>query len=398
MYKAFVIAHNKIRRQLRQPLLFLVMLALPLLFTFFMGSMNTEDARRIPVFFVDNDHSRYSQKVIDNFKAQPCYRVLTGSREEAVRQVQDFKVQAAFIINEGFGEALEANKAPRVDVIRVRESGEFYALISFFRSTVHKVASNLKIAGLALAEISRAKDVTGRADLITERAYRRAAEAWFPQPPVGLNIQSYSSGKQTTPYNQMVHAAIGFALFFVMYTVIFSIGDHLEERKQGTWQRLLTLPVSRRAILGGSLLGSFALGMVQITLLVLAGKFLFGVNWGANLPGVLLVITAFVFCATCLGLLLSSLAKTTAQLQAVTPVLVVSTSMLGGCFWPLDIVNVPLLLTLARVVPQSWAVTALEDLVGRGAALGSVVPHILVLLLMGILFFGLALKTLRWET
>jgi ABC-2 type transport system permease protein len=283
-------------------------------------------------------------------------------------------------------------------VIRVRESGEFYALISFFRSTVHKVASNLKIAGLALAEISRAKDVTGRADLITERAYRRAAEAWFPQPPVGLNIQSYSSGKQTTPYNQMVHAAIGFALFFVMYTVIFSIGDHLEERKQGTWQRLLTLPVSRRAILGGSLLGSFALGMVQITLLVLAGKFLFGVNWGANLPGVLLVITAFVFCATCLGLLLSSLVKTTAQLQAVTPVLVVSTSMLGGCFWPLDIVNVPLLLTLARVVPQSWAVTALEDLVGRGAALGSVVPHILVLLLMGILFFGLALKTLRWET
>jgi ABC-2 type transport system permease protein len=157
------------------------------------------------------------------------------------------------------------------------------------------------------------------------------------------------------------------------------------------------MPVSRGQILAGNLGGTFLIGMTQMLLLVLAGAYLFGVNWGENLPGALLVLAAFMFCAAGLGLALSGLVKTTAQLAALAPILLVSTSMLGGCFWPLEVVESEVLLAMARFVPQSWAVTALHDLVVREAALTAVLSAVGVLLLMGAVFCGLGLRLILRE-
>lgn len=87
--------------------------------------------------------------------------------------------------------------------------------------------------------------------------------------------------------------------------------------------------------------------------------------------------------------------KTTAQLAALTLILVVTTSMLGGCFWPLEVVTSEVLLAIARLVPQSWAMAALNDLVVREAALTAVLPAVGVLLLMGTLFSGIGLKLMK---
>ncbi len=360
---AFIIG-LKLKNQARQPLVFLMMLFLPLLTTFFVGLMAFEGPSAVPVLFVDEDQSLHSRGVIQSFADDPDYRVLYGNREEAVEKVRGFEVQAAFVLPEHFGRRIEQGLAPQVDVYQVHESGELIATRQVFRAAVAKVAANSGIAELALTEISRDKAVAGREDALRERAYQNALESWFPAAPVSLKLEQ-RDGKGTPVFDQTAHTSIGFALFFCMFTVVFAMGTILDEKREGTWQRLRAMPVSRGQILAGNLGGTFLIGMTQMLLLVLAGAYLFGVNWGNNLPGALLVLAAFMFCAAGLGLALSGLVKTTAQLAALAPILLVSTSMLGGCFWPLEVVTSEALLALARFVPQSWAVTALHDLVVR---------------------------------
>lgn len=394
MRKTAFIIGLKLKNQARQPLVFLMMLFLPLMTTFFVGMMAFEGPSEVPVLFVDEDKSLHSWRVIQSFADDPNYRVLYGNRDETAEKVRGFEVQAAFVLREHFGRRIELGLPPQVDVYQVHESGELIATQQVFRAAVAKVAANSGIAELALTEISRDKAVAGREDAIRERAYRKALESWFPAAPVSLKLE-HRDGQGIAVFNQTAHTSIGFALFFCMFTVIFAMGTILDEKREGTWQRLQTMPVSRGQILAGNLGGTFLIGMTQMLVLVLAGAYLFGVNWGNNLPGALLVLAAFMFCAASLGLALSGLVKTTAQLAALTPILVVTTSMLGGCFWPLEVVTSEVLLAIARLVPQSWAMAALNDLVVREAALTAVLPAVGVLLLMGTLFSGIGLKLMK---
>ncbi|WP_449240529.1 ABC transporter permease [Desulfoscipio gibsoniae] len=400
MMKIAYIIGLKLTNQVRQPKVFLAMLVLPLMMTYFVGAMAVDESHQVPIMFVDEDKSRYSWRVTQSFENNPDYRVLFGDRNEAIQKVRGFEIHAAFVLCENFGRHIEQGLPPRVDIYLVHESGELIATQQVFRATVAKAAANSNIAELALAEISRDKVITGREDIIRERAYQNALEKWFPTAPVSLHLVNHKN-TTTRMSNQMVHTSTGFALFFCMFTVILAMGNILDEKREGTWQRLLTMPVSRRQILAGNFGSTFLIGMTQILLLVITGAYIFGVNWGSNLPGTLLVLAAFMFCVTGLGLALSGLVKTTAQLAALTPILVVSTSMLGGCFWPLDVVTSDVLLTLARFVPQSWAIIALNDLVVRDAALSAALPSVGVLLLMGAVFCGMGLTLINrriWTT
>lgn len=95
----------------------------------------------------------------------------------------------------------------------------------------------------------------------------------------------------------------------------------------------------------------------------------------------------FVFAVTSLGLFLSGIVKTHSQLAAVTPLILTSTAMLGGCMWPLEIVKSKTLLALANVTPQKWAMQGMEGIACYGQGFEAAVIPTLVLLGMGLIYF-----------
>ncbi len=122
-----------------------------------------------------------------------------------------------------------------------------------------------------------------------------------------------------------------------------------------------------------------------------------GIDWGSSISGVLTVAGSFIFAVTSMGLMLSGVVKTRAQLSAVTPVVLTSTSMLGGCMWPLDIVNNKVLLLLAELTPQKWAMQGMESIVSKGMGFEAAVYPAIVLMAMGVLFFAVGVKFMRFE-
>ena len=180
-----------------------------------------------------------------------------------------------------------------------------------------------------------------------------------------------------------------------MFTVLFQAGDILSERRIGTWGRLLSTPVSRAAIIGGKALGSYAVGLTQVLILVLFGRYVFRINFGPNMWAVVAILALMVAVVTGLGLFMSTLVETMAQLQAMAPIVIVSTCMLGGCYWPLEMVT-PLMQTVAKVTPQAWAMTALTDVILRGQTLASTASSLGVLACFGLVFFVLGAVRIKY--
>ncbi len=135
-------------------------------------------------------------------------------------------------------------------------------------------------------------------------------------------------------------------------------------------------------------------GFVQMAIVLIAGQYLFNIDWGENLMGIFAVVLSFIFAISSFGLLLSNVVKTMGQLGAISPIVITGTAMLGGCMWPLEIVNSKLLLTLSDFTPQKWAMVGMKNLAMYDMALSSIVKPIGILVLMGTIFLALGIYLL----
>ncbi|MGE5416363.1 MAG: ABC transporter permease [Acidobacteriota bacterium] len=381
---------------LRQPGLFLLMMALPVLFTFIVGQTAPQGTSKIAVGLVIQDQHPNTDKVIEKLAADPVLKVVEITSEDAPELLRTNNVEVVFYLPQGFGECLDRDDNIIINEYKRIDTRETVAAESGFRNAVGKVDVNLRIARMTFQQIAAGKDVLGSRVKILNLSYGNADSRWSPSPPVKVSFETVG-GAGTVAWGTTTQYGISFALFFAMFTIMGTVGRILEERETGTWSRLMAFPVSRMQFLGGHLLGTFSIGFLQTGSLVVIGKYLFGIQWGANIAAVMSIIAAFTVAVTAMGLLLSSFLKTYRQLSAAMPLLVVSTSMLGGMFWPLEIVNNKVLLLISNFVPQTWALQGLEGIVRYGYGFSSIAASIAVLLVMGVIFFFVSVLRLQQE-
>jgi ABC-2 type transport system permease protein len=166
----------------------------------------------------------------------------------------------------------------------------------------------------------------------------------------------------------------GMMIFFVFFTAAASIETILTEEERGTLQRLFTTPTPHRAILGGKALAGVITVAIQITVLMLIGRFAFGVDWGA-LPPVALAVMGIVLAASGTGLFLVSLMQNTRQGGIIFGGVLTVTGMIG--LIPVFTAGVPnqpkALETIALLVPHGWAMRGLE-ITHEGGAMVDILP------------------------
>ncbi|HSO30166.1 MAG TPA: ABC transporter permease [Candidatus Sulfomarinibacteraceae bacterium] len=201
-----------------------------------------------------------------------------------------------------------------------------------------------------------------------------------------------------------------FAYFFVFLLTGISF---LRERVGGTLERLLATPVTRgEIVLGYSLgFGIFAtIQVVALTLFVLARidvpslgpipAFTIGLDVAsAGSPFLAFLLTVVLSLgAVSLGIFLSTFARTELQVIQFIPLVIVPQGLLGGIFWPVE--RLPdVLQAVAAVLPMTYAVDGLREVMLEGADLGSsaVQADLAVLAAIALLFVALAARTIKRE-
>lgn len=191
--------------------------------------------------------------------------------------------------------------------------------------------------------------------------------------------------------------AAGLGVMFLLFTAAGAGGALIEERESGTLDRLLSTRVTMGQLLAGKLFYLASLGFVQITVMFVWGWALFGLELPGHFLGFFLMAVPTALVSSAFGLVLAAISKTRKQLVAMSNLVILSISALGGSMFPRFLM--PEALQKASLVMfNAWSLEGFLDVFWREEPLVALVPEIAVLLAWTVALFLVARRLARrWE-
>jgi ABC-2 type transport system permease protein len=204
-----------------------------------------------------------------------------------------------------------------------------------------------------------------------------------------------------------VMAPIFLAFFGYFFVFLLTGVSFLRERIGGTLERLVATPVTRAEIVLGYSLGFGIFATIQIAFLTIfilnsfktpevgpIPSLTIGLGVDAAGSPLLAFLLALLLSigAVNLGIFLSTFARTELQVIQFIPLVIVPQGLLSGLLWPVE--RLPdVLQAIAHVLPLTYAVEGLREVMLKGADLSSRTVQIDLIVLAGIALFFVALAS-----
>ncbi len=211
-------------------------------------------------------------------------------------------------------------------------------------------------------------------------------------PVVVMSLVGFSLFERREILDNVAPALLAvFAFFFVF---ILTGVSFLRERAQGTLERLLTTPVSRADILLGYLLGFLLFATVQTLVILLFTVWILQVEYRGDLWQVMVLLLTVTVVGVNLGIFISTFARNEFQVVQFIPLVLAPQIFLSGLILPVE--ELPGLFQAASsVLPLTYSVEGLREIMLRGGGLGDVVRELAVLLAFAVGLLVLASATVR---
>jgi ABC-2 type transport system permease protein len=183
---------------------------------------------------------------------------------------------------------------------------------------------------------------------------------------------------------------------WVMTTLFGVAGFLVYERVNGTARRLAVMPMRNSIFLGGNFAGRFTLGAVQMILMVGFGALVLSVPYGNDPLALAVMLITFGLAGTAFGIMLGTFSRTMSQAGGLSILFAMLFAALGGCWWPLEITP-PIYQTLVKVLPSTWAMLGLTDIIVYGKGLSDVWLNAVVLLAFAAIYFIIGVRRMRLD-
>jgi ABC-2 type transport system permease protein len=281
----------------------------------FGGGPVAEEAIRILV--VNEDQGAQGAMVLarlDEMEALSLETTWNGqplTPQQAERLIVEGERDLALVIPAGFSQAVGTATAPgpETTIVAISDPG-------FPNEVVEPILGSLQ--GFAVA--------AAMAERLPEHATVSAAVRVERVAPPGMEAEQIPTAFQ---YN-----VPGVTIYGIFWIVSLLAGSVYREKREGTFRRLLVAPMTRPTMLAGKLLPYYLINLLQITVMLGLSRLLFGIDLGTSPAGLVLVSLAAAATATGLGVLVAALARTDAQVGAISTILLITLAVLGGCFVP----------------------------------------------------------------
>ncbi len=380
----------------------------------------------IEILVVNNDMGTIGAQIVDGLKATEGFTVETEwdgetlTRAKAEALITDEKHSIAVIIPADFSDTIEQSvfdtptgETPqKAQIDLVVDPTLSSQIVGPVKGTLKGLSQQALMTGVAprgidlfLDQIDQTSDTPMAAetrDSLREKAVRSTAGGGdtssvlevVQKQPAGMEIEQTPNSVQ-----QYVPGWTLFGVFFIAQTLATSL---LEEKKVGTFRRLLVAPMSRAALLLGKLTPFLIVNLVQIVLMFAVGVFIMPfvgapkLELGRHPEALILISLAASLTATGLGLLIAALAKTAEQISGLGTLLAVTMAALGGVMVPRYVMP-DFMRTIGLISPHAWALTAYQDVLVRGYDVARILPEVGVLMGFAVVFFGVALWRFKWD-
>lgn len=210
--------------------------------------------------------------------------------------------------------------------------------------------------------------------------------------PIAIEQVYAYGGGQTRFIDYFAPGVVSFAI--MMVTTMITIILFVNERRNGTLQRLLVSPASESEIVVGYALAFAVIGIIQSIVVLIAAILLFDITIVGNIFLALVVILLLAFGHQGLGILLSAGAKNELQAIQFIPLILFPSILLAGLFWPIE--SIPSYLQpLSYVIPLRYGIDAERSIMLRGWGLGEIWVNIVILVLFALLTLSASILLLK---
>lgn len=338
-----------------------LMLAIPAMQLVLFGFAIRTEVRDVPTVLLDEARSSESRALAAVLENTGNFR-LVGSVQgrDAIRaEIESGRAQAALVIPPGYTEDVKRGRTASAQVIV---------------DAADPMSSSAALSGAALAAQARSQALSGR----------RAA----PPPPLEVRVRPwYNPALRSEVY--IVPGLIGVLLTLTM--ILITSLSITRERERGTLEQLVVTPVGKTSMMLGKIIPFVLVGYVQMTVVLLLGRFLFGVPVRGSLPVLYGITFAFMMASLGLGLFVSTVARTQAQAMQLGFMLLLPNILLSGFMFPREAMPAPIRWASA-LLPLTHYLQVLRGVLLRDAALPSLLPDAAVLLLMAAVIVGLSVS------
>jgi len=339
------IAHKEFLQILRDPRSLALAVSIPVILLLLFGYALTLDVDRIPTVVYDQDRSPKSRDLIDRFLSSQYFQL-----EEAVQSYG--RVQ----------EMLDTGRALMGLVI----PDDFSRNLELDRQTTIQVLMDGTDANTATIALGYANAITllYSQDLIKEKMTRLGAGKI--SPPIEPRIRIWFNPDLESK-NFIVPGLI--AIILSILAAILTSGTIAREWEQGSMEQLISTPLSKGELILGKVIPYFLIGLIDLALSVVMGRYLFGVPLRGS--GFLLfsLTSLFLLGAICQGVLVSIITKNQLLSSQISIILsYLPTFILSGFIYPIH--NMPKFIQfITTIVPGRYVVAILKGIYLKGIGL-----------------------------
>jgi ABC-2 type transport system permease protein len=333
--------------------------------------------------------------ILESDDLQDLIEITNAESPDAARTaVDNQQAQVAIIIPADFSEQFADVRDGRA-VIEFYQDPTLSIGPAIMRSILNRFLDSM--AGVSIA-INVFMDEASPADqaftLQVVQRYMHESLALNENPEAELLDVRAPAGAKTTEEEgknvllTMVGSIMGgMMVFYAFFTGTSTAQSILKEEEELTLPRLFTTPTTQATILTGKLLSVFVTVAVQVIVLLIVARLIFGIHWGA-LSSVAVTALGIIFSAASFGVLVNSFLKTTKQAGVLFGGVLTVTGMLGmiGIFAMGAPGAAKLSDTVSLLVPQGWAIRGLMQSM-NGEPLSAVLLSVLVMFVWSAAFF-----------
>jgi len=273
----------------RDRVTFAMMVGIPLMQLLLFGFAINSDPKHLPTAIRAADQGPLARTLVSALRHSDYFALTQepATEAEAARLLQLGDVQFVINIPEDFSRKLLRGEQPTV--------------------LIEADATDPAATGPAISAVRAIADTVLNRDL-TGPLVRLRAHAG----PINFQVHAHYNPENITQYN-VVPGLMGVVLTMTM--VVITALAITRERERGTMENLLATPVRPIEVMVGKILPYIAVGYIQMSLILIAARFLFGVPMLGSFVLLYGVSLLFIGANLAVGITFSTLAQN--QLQAV---------------------------------------------------------------------------------
>jgi len=338
-----------------------MMIGLPAIQLLLFGFAIRTEVRHLPTVVLDESRTTESRALVDAVRNTGNFDIIgpVANRDEMKRRIERGEARAAVIIPPDYEADIKRRRTARAQVIV---------------DAADPLASSAAIGGATLAGQARSMA------LAPPGARRDAA--------IEIRVRPwYNPALESSIY--IVPGVIG--LLLTLTLLMITAMALVRERERGTLEQLIVTPISKTGLMVGKVLPFALVGYVQVTVILILGRFVFDVPVRGSLVLLYVITMPFIVASLALGLFVSTVVRTQVQAMQLSFVFILPTVLLSGFMFPREAMPV-FAQWLGAVFPITYYLRVLRGILLKGVGAEALWHDTLALSLFAILLLAFSVR------